>query len=96
MRWRLPRGWGAIGNTLLSVVEAGDTVLAGDVLNGGTNLLLRQHLPRLGVRVEFVDVTDLGLVERALERSPKDHSRRVDNQPSASADGRGGDCPAGG
>ena len=64
-------GMGAIGNTLLSLVEAGDTVLAGDVLYGGTNLLLRQHLPRLGVRVEFVDVTDLGLVERALERSPK-------------------------
>ena len=64
-------GMGAIGNTLLSKVEAGDTVLAGDVLYGGTNLLLRQHLPRLGVRVEFVDVTDLGLVERALERSPK-------------------------
>ena len=64
-------GMGAIGNTLLSMVEAGDTVLAGDVLYGGTNLLLRQHLPRLGVRVEFVDVTDLGLVERALERSPK-------------------------
>ena len=64
-------GMGAIGNTLLSMVEAGDTVLAGDVLYGGTNLLLRQHLPRLGVRVEFVDVTDLGLVERALEGSPK-------------------------
>ena len=64
-------GMGAIGNTLLSMVEAGDTVLAGDELYGGTNLLLRQHLPRLGVRVEFVDVTDLGLVERALERSPK-------------------------
>ena len=64
-------GMGAIGITLLSMVEAGDTVLAGDVLYGGTNLLLRQHLPRLGVRVEFVDVTDLGLVERALDRSPK-------------------------
>ncbi len=64
-------GMGAIGNTLLSMVETGDTVLAGDVLYGGTNLLLRQHLPRLGVRVEFVDVTDLGLVERALEGSPK-------------------------
>ena len=64
-------GMGAIGNTLLSMVETGDTVLAGDVLYGGTNLLLRQHLPRLGVRVEFVDVTDLGLVERALERSPR-------------------------
>ena len=64
-------GMGAIGNTLLSMVEEGDTVLAGDVLYGGTNLLLRGHLSKLGVGVEFVDVTDLGLVEKALESGPK-------------------------
>ena len=64
-------GMGAIGNTLLSMVEAGDTALAGDVLYGGTSLLLRQHLPKLGVRAEFVDMADLGLVERALESGPK-------------------------
>ena len=64
-------GMGAIGNTLLSMVEAGDTALAGDVLYGGTNLLLRKHLSKLGVGVEFVDVTDLQLVERALESGPR-------------------------
>ena len=64
-------GMGAIGNTLLSMVEAGDTVLAGDVLYGGTNLLLRKHLSRFGVGVEFVDVTDLKLVEKALESRPE-------------------------
>ncbi len=64
-------GMGAIGNTLLSMVEEGDTVLAGDVLYGGTNLLLRGHLSKLGLGVEFVDVTDLGLVEKALESGPK-------------------------
>ncbi len=64
-------GMGAIGNTLLSMVEAGDTVLAGDVLYGGTNLLLRKHLSKFGVGVEFVDVTDLGLVEKALESRPE-------------------------
>ena len=57
-------GMGAIGNTLLSMVEAGDTVLAGDVLYGGTNLLLRKHLSKFGVGVEFVDVTDLSLWRR--------------------------------
>ena len=60
-------GMGAIGNTLLSMVGVGDTVLAGDVLYGGTNLLLRKHLSKFGERAEFVDVTDLGLVEKALE-----------------------------
>ena len=64
-------GMGAIGNTLLSMVEAGDTVLAGDVLYGGTNLLLRKHLSKFGVGVEFVDVTDLKLVEKALESGPE-------------------------
>lgn len=64
-------GMGAIGNTLLSLVGAGDTVLAGDVLYGGTNLLLRKHLSKFGVGVEFVDVTDLGLIEKALELGPR-------------------------
>ena len=64
-------GMGAIGNTLLSMVEAGDTVLAGDVLYGGTNLLLRKHLSKFGLGVEFVDVTDLRLVEKALKSGPK-------------------------
>ena len=64
-------GMGAIGNTLLSMVGAGDTVLAGDVLYGGTNLLLRKHLSKFGVGVEFVDVTDLRLVEKALESGPE-------------------------
>lgn len=64
-------GMGAIGNTLLSMLEAGDTVLAGDVLYGGTNLLLRKHLSKFGVGVEFVDVTDMALVEKALESRPE-------------------------
>ena len=64
-------GMGAIGNTLLSMVEAGDTALAGDVLYGGTNLLLRKHLSKFGVGVKFVDVTNLRLVEKALESRPK-------------------------
>lgn len=64
-------GMGAVGITLLALVESGDTVLAADALYGGTNLLLRQHLTRLGVEVEFVDATDLNAVERSLRGRPK-------------------------
>ena len=64
-------GMGAIGVTLLALVESGDTVLAADALYGGTNLLLRQHLTRLGVNVKFVDTTDLDAVEDALDSRPK-------------------------
>ncbi len=64
-------GMSAVGVTLLALVESGDTVLAADALYGGTNLLLRQHLTRLGVQTEFVDVTDLDAVERSLKSGPK-------------------------
>ena len=64
-------GMGAVGVSLLALVESGDTVLAADALYGGTNLLLRQHLTRLGVKVEFVDATDLGAVEVMLANRPK-------------------------
>lgn len=64
-------GMGAVGVTLLALVESGDTVLAADALYGGTNLLLRQHLTRLGVKVEFVDATDLYAVENALDSEPR-------------------------
>ena len=64
-------GMAAVGVALLALVESGDTVLAADALYGGTNLLLRQHLTRLGVNVEFVDATDLDAVERSLTTAPK-------------------------
>ena len=64
-------GMAAIGVTLLSLVESGDTVLAADALYGGTNLMLRQHLSRLGVKTEFVDATDMDAVERSLRGEPK-------------------------
>ena len=64
-------GMAAVGVTLLALVESGDTVLAADALYGGTNLLLRQHLTRLGVKVEFVDATDLDAVEDALDSRPR-------------------------
>ncbi|MXY22509.1 MAG: aminotransferase class I/II-fold pyridoxal phosphate-dependent enzyme [Dehalococcoidia bacterium] len=64
-------GMGAVGVTLLALVESGDTVLAADALYGGTNLLLRQHLTKLGVKVEFVDATDLNAIEDALQGQPK-------------------------
>ena len=64
-------GMAAVGVTLLALVESGDTVLAADALYGGTNLLLRQHLTRLGIETDFVDACDLDAVERSLRKGPK-------------------------
>jgi cystathionine beta-lyase/cystathionine gamma-synthase len=48
-------GMAAISSTLLSLVSAGDHVLAHDGLYGGTFDLLTKDLPRLGVTCSFVD-----------------------------------------
>ncbi len=48
-------GMAAISSTLLSILAAGDHVLAHDGLYGGTSDLLATDLPRLGITATFVD-----------------------------------------
>lgn len=48
-------GIAAVSASLLSVLKAGDHVLAQDALYGGTHQLLTQDLPRYGITVDFVD-----------------------------------------
>jgi cystathionine beta-lyase/cystathionine gamma-synthase len=50
-------GMAAISSTLLSLLAAGDHVLAHDGLYGGTYDLLTQDLPRLGITATFVDAS---------------------------------------
>ena len=63
-------GKASTGLTLPSMVSAGDSVAVASELYGGTNQLVRQHLTKLGVTADFVDVTDLSAVERSLEKRP--------------------------
>ncbi len=63
-------GMAAIHATLLSVLEAGDRVLATRAIYGSTRTLLTQRFGRLGVKIGFVDATDLAAVEAALASSP--------------------------
>ena len=60
-------GMGAIHAALLGAgVQAGESVVAAADLYGATYALLERGLTSLGVRVCFVDITDLGLVSRAI------------------------------
>lgn len=62
-------GMAAISSALLSLVKAGDEIIASRQLYGGTYRLLRDVLPRLGIRIHLID-TDLGGVDRlANERT---------------------------
>lgn len=50
-------GMAAITGLLLATVQAGDHVVCGDVVYGGTVRLLRQVLVPLGVEADFVDLS---------------------------------------
>jgi cystathionine gamma-synthase/cystathionine gamma-lyase/cystathionine beta-lyase len=53
-------GMAAVTTTLLSVLRAGDHLLASDCLYGGTHDFLTHHAEDLGWRYTFVDVHDPG------------------------------------
>jgi cystathionine beta-lyase/cystathionine gamma-synthase len=59
-------GLAAITTLLLATLKAGDHVVCGAVVYGGTVRLLRDVLEPFGVKVTFVDATDLKAVRAAV------------------------------
>ena len=64
-------GMGAISSALWSALKAGDHVVASDTLYGCTFALLNHGLPRFGVEVDFVDITDPENVRKAMKPNTK-------------------------
>lgn len=58
----------AATTSVLHLLESGDRVVAGDDLYGGTHRLFDGVLAELGITFDYVDMTDLSNLERALER----------------------------
>jgi len=58
-------GMAAITTTVLSVLKAGDHLLAQDVLYGGTRTFLAHDLPAFGIDVDFVASDEISEWERA-------------------------------
>jgi cystathionine beta-lyase/cystathionine gamma-synthase len=63
-------GMAAIHATFLSIVSAGDRIVATRAAYGTTRAQLSGVLSRLGVTTQFVDVADLEAVEAALMAAP--------------------------
>src|SRR5664280_1179537 len=62
-------GMAAIHAALVSVVRAGQTIVATQAVYGTTRDLLTRVLAGFGVAIEFVDPTDLAAVDAALGRT---------------------------
>ena len=65
-----PSGLAAI-DSILRLWQSGDHIVVGDDVYGGTYRLLSQIVPQTGVRVSFVDLTDLAAFEQALQPQTK-------------------------
>ena len=64
-------GMGAISTAIWSSVEAGDEIVASDTLYGCTYALLNHGICKFGVKVTFIDMTDLEALKAALTEKTK-------------------------
>jgi cystathionine beta-lyase/cystathionine gamma-synthase len=51
-------GMAAISTALLTILGAGDHLIAQDVLYGGTHSMVNHDFPKLGIQVDFIDGAD--------------------------------------
>ncbi len=59
-------GMAAISATLLQLCSAGDEIVSGRTIYGGTYALLKNLLPRFGIYTRFVDTNDMDAVRAAF------------------------------
>jgi len=64
-------GMAAITTSMLSLVKAGDHIVAQRDIYGGVTKFLSQWLPKLGVETTFVDTNDIEQHERAIRPNTK-------------------------
>jgi cystathionine beta-lyase/cystathionine gamma-synthase len=64
-------GMAAITTSFLSLVKAGDHIVAQRDIYGGVTKFLSQWLPKLGVETTFVDTNDIEQHERAIRPNTK-------------------------
>ena len=64
-------GIGAVGATLVSFLKHGDHVVCSDGVYGGTDYIMRNNLPDMGIDVTFVDATNASNIEAAITPATK-------------------------
>ena len=64
-------GTSAIATALLTLLKAGDHIVASNSLYGGTYNLLNVTLPRLGIKTTFIDAQDPEKIAEALEENTR-------------------------
>jgi len=64
-------GMGAISTVILQLCSTGDEIVSERTIYGGTYALFKNFLPKLGIKVNFVDMQKLKQVENAITHKTK-------------------------
>lgn len=64
-------GMSAVSSIMLALLEAGDTLIRGEVVYGASDSLFTHVLPRYGVKVVSVDTSDLDALREVMRRHPR-------------------------
>jgi methionine-gamma-lyase len=64
-------GMGAISTTLLQLCQTGDEIISHRVIYGGSYALMKNFLPRLGIKTHFVSVLDIDSVKNHINEKTK-------------------------
>lgn len=62
---------GAITSTLLQLCKSGDHIISSRTIYGGTYAFMKNFLPGFQIKTSFVDITDLEVVEKAINENTK-------------------------
>jgi methionine-gamma-lyase len=64
-------GMAAISCTIFQLCSQGDEVISSHTIYGGTYAFFKNFLPRLGIKVKFVNMNDLNEVKNAVTKNTK-------------------------
>lgn len=64
-------GMAAISNTILQICSAGDEIISGRTIYGGTYALLKNFLPRFGIKVHIINILDINAIKNAISNRTK-------------------------
>jgi len=64
-------GMSAVSSVLLSLLSAGDHIIAADCLYGCSFNLINTMLPQNGIEIDFIDTLDLDTIEKKFKESTK-------------------------
>jgi len=71
LAWITASGMAAITCTIFQLCNSGDHIITSVTTYGGTYAFLKNYLPKFGIEVSFVNITDLKAVENAIRPNTK-------------------------